>query len=246
MTDTLAKAGTGATLLIAIGLLVLALGAPAAGALESKDDAYAVIFATETNGSTGQIAEGWALHNWLLDHGWMDSHIKFLAYSAGADATPTKENLQSAISYVAQKSKFQSIVFIGVMDWGQYVNGDITFTASNGQVSNNQLGGWINGITNYKKMIVEVNFRYSGGFIQSLSGANRVVVSSHTASQDMMPNHFILSEGLGASGADTNGDGYVSMQEAFTNQAIKISTQYPGTQTPQIYDSAGTVNLVVA
>jgi len=246
MNKTLAKAGTGATLLIAMGLVALALGAPAVGALESKDDAWAVIFATETNGSTGQIAEGWALHNWLLGHGWLDSHIKFLADHPSADATPTTENLQSAISYVAQRSNSNSMVFIAVMDHGQEGPGCYYFDAANGQVSNSQLAGWVNGIQNYKKMVIEVSFRYAGGFIQSLTGPNRVVVSSHTSSQNYMPNHFILSEGLGAPGADTNGDGYISVQEAFCHQAIKISTQFPGTQTPQIYDGAGMVNLAVS
>ncbi len=246
MRKTLVKAGTGATMLIAIGLIALALGAPAAGALESKDDAYAVIFATETGGSSGQIAEGWALHNWLLAHGWMDSHITFLADSAGADGSPTVENLQSAISSVAQKSNSQSMVFIAVMDYGHTINGDYTFSASNGQIVTTAFSGWVNGIANYKKMVVEVSFRYSGGFIQSLSGTNRVVISSHTSSQSYMPNHFILSEGLSTASADTNGDGFVSVQEAFLSQAGKISKQYPGTQTPQIYDSAGTVTLAVS
>jgi hypothetical protein len=236
MSKTLAKAGTGATLLIATALVALALGAPAAGATENKDDAWAVIFATETGGNTGQIAEGWALHNWLIGHGWLDSHIQFLADSANADAAPTVENLQGALSSVAQKSNGNSMVFIAVMDNGQNSNGDIFFSASNGQVSVGQLGGWVNGIANYKKMVVEVNFRFSGGFIQSLSGPNRVVISSHTASQGVMPNHFSLAEGLGASSI---------VQEAFYNQASRISTQYPGTQTPQTFDSAGTVNLAV-
>lgn len=224
-------------MLIAIGLIALALGAPAAGALESKDDAYAVIFATETGGSSGQIAEGWALHNWLLAHGWMDSHIKFLADSAGADAAPTMENLQSAISNVAQKSNSNSMVFVAVMDQGHNINGDFFFSASNGQIGASTFGGWVNGISNYKKMVLEVSFCYSGGFLPMLSGPNRVVMSSHTASQNYSANHFSLAEGLCAS---------TMVQEAFTNQATKISTQYPGTQTSQIYDSAGTVSLAVS
>jgi hypothetical protein len=146
MYKTLAKAGTGATLLIAFALVALALGAPAAGALESKDDAWAVIFATETEGNTGQIAEGLAIHNWLLGHGWLDSHIRFLADSASADAAPTVENLQGALSNVAQKSNSNSNVFIAVMDHGQTSDGYITFSASNGQVSSGQFGGWVNGI----------------------------------------------------------------------------------------------------
>jgi hypothetical protein len=232
--------------LIAIALVALALGAPAAGALESRDDAWAVIFATETGGSTGQIAEGWALHNWLLGHGWLDSHIKFLADFASADAAPTRESLQSAISGVAQSSNPQSLVFIAVMDYGQEVMGDHSFSTSNGQVDTTSFGNCVNGITSYKKMVVEVSFRYSGAFIQSLAGANRVVVSSHTSTQGYMTNHFLVSEGLGAAGADTNADGAISVQEAFYHQASKISTRFTGTQTPQIYDGAGTVNLAVS
>ncbi len=246
MRKMLAKAGTGAAMLTAIGLVALALCAPAAGALENKEDAWAVIFATETDGSTGQIAEGLALHDWLLGHGWLDSHIAFLADNAGADAMPTRENLQSAISGVAQNSNGNSIVFITIMDYGQSVNGDFTFSSSNGPISTTTLSGWVNGVTNYKKMVVEVSFRYSGGFIQSLCGTNKVVISSHTSTQSTMPNHFNLSEGLGAAGVDTSGDGYVSIQEAFIQQAAKITTQYPGTQTPQIYDSAGAFNLAVS
>jgi hypothetical protein len=237
MRKTLAKAGTGAALLIATALVALALGAPAAGALENKNDAWAVIFATETEGNTGQIAEGWALHNWLVGHGWLDSHIKFLAEHGSADAAPTKENLQGAISNVAQASNSNSLVFIAVMDDGQNVNGDISFFASNGQVGTGLFAGWVNGITTCKKMVLDVNFRFSGGFIQGLGGANRVIISSHASTQACMPNHFSLAEGLGASPI---------VQEAFYHQANKISTQYSGTQTPQTYDGAGMVNLAVS
>ena len=237
MRKTLAKAGTGAALLIATALVALALGAPAAGALENKNDAWAVIFATETEGNTGQIAEGWALHNWLIGHGWLDSHITFLAEHGSADAAPTRENLQGALSVVAQKSSSNSLVFIAVMDNGHTINGDITFSASNGQIGTAMLAGWVNGIGTYKKMVIDVSFSYSGGFIPALSGTNRVVMSSHTATQSCMPNQFSLAEGLGASSI---------LQEAFYNQASKISTQYSGTQTPQIYDGAGTVSLAVS
>jgi hypothetical protein len=237
MERKLAKAGTGAALLIATALVVLAYGAPAAGALESKNDAWAVIFATETNGNTGQIAEGWALHNWLIGHGWLDSHITFLADSQNADARPTVENLQGALSSVGQKSNSNSQVFIAVMDNGQVSNGDIFFSASNGLVSSGQFTNWVNGIGVYKKMVVDVSFKFSGGFISGLAGTNRVVISSHTSNQDYMPNHFSLSDGLGTSSI---------VQEAFTYEAIKISKDYPGTQTPQIYDSAGSVNLAVS
>jgi hypothetical protein len=237
MRKTIAKAGTGAALLIATAFIALAFGSPAAGASDSQNDAWAVIFATETDGNTGQIAEGWALHNWLVGHGWLDSHITFLADHSGADGVATKENLQSALSSVAQKSNSNSLVFIAVMDNGQTINGDFTFSAVNGQIGTTMLAGWVNGVGSFKKMVVDVSFSYSGGFIQGLSGTNRIVMSSHTSSQSSMPNHFSLAEGLGSSAI---------VQEAFYNQASKISKEYPGTQTPQVYDGAGTVSLALS
>jgi hypothetical protein len=245
MRSTLAKAGTGMALMIAIGLVALALGTPAAGAAESQDDGWAVIFATETEGTTGQIAEALALHDWLLAHGWEDSHITLLADHLDADAAPTMENLQGAIAEVAQSSGSRSTVFIAIMDHGQESYSHFYFNAANGQVSHSQFAGWVNGIVSYKKMVVDVSFRYSGGFIQSLTGPNRVVVSSHTTIQNFMPNHFSLADGLGSESADVNGDGQVSVQEAFYYEANMIFAQYPGTQTPQIYNSAGTVILAL-
>jgi len=246
MRKTLAKAGTGASMLITVGLIALALGAPAAGALESKNDAWAVIFATPAGSDNGPMAEGWALHNWLINHGWMDSHIKFLADFTGADAAPTKENLQGAIAELAQKSNSNSLVVISVMDHGEFGMVDSYFNAKNGLVSGVELSGWVNGIANYKSMVVEASFRYSGGFLSPMGGASRVVVTSHATTEGGLPNHYSLSEGLSASGADTNGDGYVSVQEAHAFECAKIARDFPGSQHPQMDSNGGTVILSVS
>lgn len=233
-------------MLIGIGLVALALGTPMAGALESKNAAWAVIFATDTQGGNAQTTEGLALHNWLLNHGWSDDHIKFLAIDPNADGTPTRENLQAALGAIGQKSNTNSEIFISVLDDGQYGNGDWYFSASNGPVSAGQFANWVNQIGTFKKMAIELSFRYSGGFIPALTGTNRVIVTSHASNENYAPNHFVFSEGLSNLSADTNHDGYVSVQEAFTFEYNKIINQYPGTQTPQINDNAGQVILTVA
>jgi hypothetical protein len=232
--------------LIAIGLMAIALGTPMAGALESKNAAWAVIFATDSQGGNAQTTEGLALHNWLLAHGWSDDHIKFLAVDPNADAQPTKENLQAALGFIGQRSSTNSEIFIATLDDGVWGNGDWSFSASNGQISAGQFANMVNQIGTYKKMAIELSFRYSGGFIPALAGNNRVIVTSHASNENYAPNHFVFSEGLGNPSADTNHDGYVSVQEAFSFEYTKIINQYPGTQTPQMNDNAGQVILSVA
>jgi hypothetical protein len=246
MRKTLAKAGTGVAILIGLGLVALALGTHMAGALESKNAAWAVIFATDSQGGNAQTSEGLALHNWLLNHGWSDDHIKFLGIDPNADGQPTKENLQAALGAIGQRSSTSSEIFISVLDDGQWGNGDWYFSASNGPVSAGQFANWVNQIGTYKKMAIELSFRYSGGFIPALAGNNRVIVTSHASNENYAPNHFVFSEGLSNPLADTNNDGYNSVQEAFSFEYNKIIGQYPGTQVPQKNDNAGPVILSVA
>ena len=231
-----------------VGLMLLGAGLPAGGAVEldEKEHAYAVIFAVSEDGSNGPILEGWALHNWLLAHGWLDSHITFLADHQGANGPATKENLQSAIANVADHSTSESKVFIAVLDHHQWINGRCYIQATNGLISGPELDSWLDGIATYSKMVIELSSRYSGAFISDVSGYHRLIVTSHTYSESYTPNHFLLSESLSDPGADTSGDGYVSVQEAFAQQYNKIMQQYPGTQTPQMDNNWATIILDVA
>jgi hypothetical protein len=240
------KVVTGTAAFALAGMIVLALGTPGAAALMSKNSAYAVIFATASGSDQSPITEGWALHNFLLAHGWTHSHIKFLASHPNADATPTKAHLQSALSDVAGDTDSNSLVFIAVMDQGMWNDTDYYFSASDGTVSSTTLGGWVNDISTYSKMALEVSFKYSGGFLTNLNGTNRTFVSSHASSESYSPNHYKLSVGLVNAQADTNNDGYVSFQEAHALECADIAAHYPGTQTPQKQDNSGEIILDVS
>lgn len=231
-----------------VGLMLLSLGMPAGGAVEldSRDHAYAVIFAVREGEDSAPIEEGWAMHNWLIAHGWLDSHITFLADHASADGQATKENLQNAIEYVASHASSESKVLVGVLDHITWINGRCYIQATNGLISGTELDDWLDGIASYRSMVIELSSRYSGAFISDLSGTHRLIVTSHTYSESYTPNHFLLSESLSDPDADTSGDGYVSVQEAFTDQYNKIMDQYPNTQTPQLDNNWGTVILDVA
>jgi hypothetical protein len=203
-----------------------------------------VIFATDETG-TAQVDEGWALHNWLIDHGWQDDHIVFLADHEGSDGEPSLDNIHDAISAVAFNSGKDSLIFISALDEGQWGDGQYCIHTSDGLLSENQLGMWVNEITTYGKMGIEVSGRYTGAFVPPLVGHDRVIVTSHASSESYATNNYRLSVGLYMSGADYNGDAHVSLQEAHAYQCMYIMTHYKDTQTPQILDCSGDIILDV-
>ena len=210
----------------------------------SSDDAWAVIFATDESG-TAQVDEGWALHNWLIDHGWQDDHIVFLADHEGADGVPSLDNIHDAISDVAINADGDSLVFISALDDQEWGDGHVYFHTSDGLLSEDQMGSWVNEITNYGKIGIEISGRYTGAFIAPLCGHDRVIVTSHAATENYDTNNYRLSVGLGISGADYNGDTHVSLQEAHAYECMFIMTQFKNTQTPQILDCCGDIILDV-
>jgi hypothetical protein len=236
---------SGAAIVAVAGIMVLALGTPGAGALPPKNDAYAVIFATPEGACNDPIVEGLALYDWLLGHGWVPNHIKFLADNQSADGMPTVNGIHSAISYIANHTNWNSLVFIAALDHTQDSPPNYYYHASDGNISNSQMGSWVNEIHSFNKMTIVVGGMHSGGFIPSLEGANRVVATSHASPESLSPHHYKLSEGLGTPSADINHDGYVSFQEAHNYEVVRINQYWPGSQTPQLHDHAGTVILNV-
>lgn len=242
MTKRMMRHGAGSVGLLVTGILVVALGLPGAGALLPREDAWAVIIAT---GNDGQVPEGLALHDWLIGHGWQDSHVKFLAAHTLADGPATMANIHCAISGVAAVSKPSSMIFISVLDEQQWSDGQVYFHAEDGLVSSVQLGGWINEIPTYAKMGVEVSGRYTAAFIPDLQGPNRVLVTSHSDTQDWQTNNYRLSVAFQSSCADMNGDGHISLQEAHNYEYQFIQAHFPGTQTPQMAGGGGQLILEV-
>jgi hypothetical protein len=244
MNAKMIKLGSSAVGLLVAGMAVLALGVPAGGSLPSSDDAWAVIFATDEEG-TAQVDEGWALHSWLMDHGWQNDHIVFLADHEGADGEASLSNIHDAISDVASNADEDSLIFISALDDVQWSDGNVYFHASNGLLSENQLGSWVNEITVYGKMGIEVSGKYTGAFMPALCGNDRVIVTSHAADESYEPNNYRLSVGLGISGADYNGDTHVSLQEAHAYEGMFILTHFENTQTPLMLDCCGDIILDV-
>lgn len=244
MNTAMVKLGSGAVGILVAGLALLSLGVPAGGSLMSSDDAWAVIFATDESG-TAQVDEGWALHEWLIDHGWQDDHIVFLADHEGADGEPSLDNIEDAIKAVGSVSDKDSLIFISALDEVQWSDGNAYFHASDGTFTQDQLGQWVNEIKTYGKMAIEVSGSNTGAFIPPLIGHDRVIATSHAMTESCDTNNYRLSVGLGMSGADFNGDDHVSFQEAHAYQCMYIMNHYQNTHTPQILDCTGDLILDV-
>ena len=245
MKANMIKLGSGAVGILVAGMALLSLGVPAGGSLMSADDAWAVIFATDETG-TAQVDEGWALHEWLLDHGWQDDHIVFLADHEGADGEPSLDNIHDAISDVASVSGEDSLVFISALDEQQWSDGHVYFHTSDGLLSEDQLGLWVNEITTYGKMGIEVSGKYTGAFIPPLVGHDRVIATSHASTESCDTNNYRLSVGLGISGADYNGDHHVSLQEAHAYQCMYIMNHYKNARRPRYWTAPGTSSWMLS
>jgi hypothetical protein len=82
---------------------------------------------------------------------------------------------------------------------------------------------------------------------QDVAGPGRIIVTASTATQSSEENEglnhgvftYYLLKGLMDSAADTSGNGWISVQEAFTYLASPVAAFTGGSQTPQIYDAIG-------
>lgn len=218
-------------LTIAIMLLGTMMAFPIAMPEESTNNgtAYALIAAPyfpEDNPDPRIEAQN--IRNWMLNNGWNDEQIIFLADDLNAnyiDGTASKENIQSAINQIKSSATVNDKVIIIVLDHGEIGKIDSIFKTRTGNIYDYELGDWLNGI-NYKEMFIEVSADYSGGFLNYVQGDNRVVVSSHQYDEFSNYNEYSLYNGL-INGNDLNQDGKISIQESHNYNVLHIQTHHP-------------------
>jgi len=199
------------------------------------------------------VARGWPTANIKVIYAdgahWPGDASIPVHYSA------TKANINAAFAAFAAKMKFNDKLYVMLNDHGgsgpSGAAGDETLALWNHvEMRDNEFGAAVNLITNYGSMIIQMEQCYSGGFVDNLTAPKRVVVSACTATQSswaLPPNYtwnwctyFWLAaltgtkpDGAGAVNADANGDGKVSMLEAF-NYA---RSHDQGNEIPQYEDN---------
>jgi hypothetical protein len=120
------------------------------------------------------------------------------------------------------------------------------------QITDDQFAAEVNKITNYGTMIIQMKQCFSGGFVADLTRPNRIVMSSASPTQiswahsSLQYGEFTYwyfaaltgnkPDGSGAVNADTNGDGKVSILEAY-NFARSHDT---ASETPFYEDNGAT------
>jgi hypothetical protein len=127
-------------------------------------------------------------------------------------------------------------------------------------MSDKEFATALNGITHYSKMVVQMEQCFSGGFVHDLAGPRRVIISAanwgqfswgrqdpgtNNYSYDMFEYYFLAAlrgstpDGTATVNADTNGDGKVSILEAYQYARAHDTAA----ETPW-YDDTGTGNEV--
>jgi hypothetical protein len=172
------------------------------------------------------------------------------------DRSATPANVQWAFSQVAARSISDDFVFVFTTDHGSNTPTGHTYLCLWGaqQVSENDFAGpnYLGAVRAYYREVITMEQCYSGGFIAPLANTKRTISTACMATEvswacdtegfyDEFVYHWIsavnwANPGGQAVNADTNGDGRISMTEAFL-YAVSHDSQ---TETPQWSDLGNT------
>jgi len=223
--------------LIAVGVFALFMVPPQAEATELEAPGYALI-AAPVFGLNDHLDEAENLRSYLLAHGWTDESIIYLADSSETymDGDATKDAIEDAIADIANDATENDIVFISVLDHAQKGEDNHTYfrTGDPGDptyFSDTEFAGWVDDITDFSTMVIYISCPYSGGFVSELEGEGRIVIADCGATQTYTSCEYTFYQALTEEDADTDEDGKVSVEEAYT-----YMEDYMEVQDPVIYD----------
>ncbi len=207
-------------------LLPIQVIANSSSSLVSDPPKYAIVIGIGTQFSENLGSDGDAvlMARILRQNGFSNGNIKLLKNS---DAT--WQNVRDAIWWLIAKSNEQSEVvlfFSGHSGIDFLVLWDYGLGAS-------ELNGYLSPLTS-TKILICIQGCYSGSFIDNLSAPNRVIITSATdynvsvdSGRLSLWGTLFLDYGISKGRADLNGDGKVSMQEAYDYSNLGwMSDQY--------------------
>ncbi len=145
----------------------------------------------------------------------------------------TAANINTVFTSLAGKSGAGSTVYIMSNDHGtQLAGGHTGLCLWNYQVmSDTDFAAQVDKVKTFKKMVIQMKHCFSGGFVAPLTKTNRIVMSSCSPTQVSWSNSTATfgeftfwyfsaflghkPDGSGAVNADANGDGKISILEAY-------------------------------
>ena len=187
---------------------------------------YSIIVMGGNEPSHGQLYRWYwgdthGMYTQLKDIGFTDENIYFLSYGDSAaahpdhvDATSIRASIRDAYAWAADVCTEDDLLYIYWVDHGSQT----AFLAHDGNISHSELGTLTDAIT-AKVVIGAYNPCYSGCVIDDLSRPGLITVTSqdcyHGNSWGWAGNWRRALRGAPEDSIDTNGDGHVSMTEAY-------------------------------
>jgi hypothetical protein len=139
----------------------------------------------------------------------------------------TREAIASALARLASEARPGDTVFIVLIGHGASATGGARFNLPGPDLTAAEFGALLTRFA--AQTVVFVNTASSsGGFVQALSGKNRVVITATTTDGERNQTRFgeFFAEAFTADGADGDKDGRVSVLEAFTWARVCVADSY--------------------
>ena len=217
------------------GALLALLLLSASAARSSAQDAHLVII----SGLSGEDRFARDYLQWGTDlaraaverHGVRRGSVIWLAEDAGAHATirgrSTRANVEREIRALAGRAGADDRVLIVMFGHGSYQAGESRINLPGPDINAKEFASLLSELQTQRVAVVNATSA-SGGFIQDLAGANRIVItatkSGMEANETVFGRHFAAA--LTGDVADTDKDGRVSLLEAFEYTRQEVEREY--------------------
>jgi hypothetical protein len=216
-----------AALLVALAVVLV----PAAPARAEEGNRFALIIqGASGDPSFATLHRGWLdrLATTLRTKAKLDaSHLFVLAEQAGdGEQRATAENVRGALTKLAATMKPEDLLFIMMIGHGGGEGTDAKFNLVGPDLT---IAEWSNLLKPISGRIVVVDATSSSfAYLAGLSAPGRVVITATTSYAQRYHTVFAESfiEALGASAADADNNGRVSLLEAFTHASRLVLQHY--------------------
>jgi hypothetical protein len=139
----------------------------------------------------------------------------------------TREAIAAAVDRVARTARPGDTVFIVLIGHGASATGGARFNLPGPDLTAAEYASLLNRFAGQTAVFVNTASS-SGGFVQALSGRNRVIVTATTSDGERNQTRFgeFFAEAFTADGADGDKDGRVSALEAFNWARTRVADSY--------------------
>lgn len=219
----------------ACGAIAMAFGAPAHAAAQEPGGTHLIVISGlsgEDRFARDYVAWGSALTKAAVErYGIAESNVVWLAEDADAHGSvrdrSTRVNVERELRSLATRAGAADRVLIVIFGHGSFQAGESRINLPGPDINAKELSALLEPLTGQRVAVVNATSA-SGGFIQDLAAANRIVItatkSGMEANETIFGRHFAAA--LTGDAADTDKDGRVSLLEAFEYTRLEVEREY--------------------